>query len=139
MKALIAALVLATDLSEDPHLWHRTTAVEEPDSIPHQYVTHTPDAGADSPVIVYPCPDAPLVQKVDGGYVVSDARAARLTCQLAACEEHRDRLLKQKDAPDPLEQLETLPPSWQTWTMGIVLAAAGGAVFGIWLGLKVRD
>ena len=32
------------------------------------------------------CPDAPLAERVDGGWLVSDARDARLACQKAKCE-----------------------------------------------------
>lgn len=41
----------------------------------------------------YQCPDAPLAERIDGGWVVSDARDERLHCLQAACERHRDELL----------------------------------------------
>ena len=97
-------------------------------------------ATLDSPA-VYTCPEAEPSIKIDGGYIISDARAERLTCQLTACETHVDLLLREHVAAieEPVEPIAELPPSWQTWTMGIVISAAIGAVFGIWIGLKLED
>lgn len=33
------------------------------------------------------CPDAPLAERVDGGWLVSDARDRRISCQRATCEQ----------------------------------------------------
>ena len=97
-------------------------------------------ATLDSPT-VYTCPEAEPSVKIDGGYIISDARAERLTCQLTACEMHVDSLLREQAAAfeEPVEPIADLPPSWQAWTMGIVISAVVGAVFGIWIGLKLED
>ena len=93
-------------------------------------------ATLDSPM-VYACPEAEPSVKIDGGYIISDARAERLTCQLAACETHVDLLLRERVAA--AEPVAELPPSWQTWLTGIIIATAVGGVFGIWIGLKLED
>lgn len=103
-------------------------------------VSTAPPAPADAGyvTIVYPCPEAPPLQRLDGGYLMSDSRAARLACQLAACQEHRDVLRREIDDANPPLPPE-LPPSWQTWTMGLAIAVFSGAVFGVWIGLRIRD
>ena len=97
-------------------------------------------ATLDSPT-TYTCSEAEPSVKIDGGYIISDARAERLTCQLTACETHVDLLLREQAMTDAesVEPIAELPPSWQTWTMGIVISAVVGAVFGIWIGLKLED
>ena len=95
-------------------------------------------ATLDSPT-VYTCPEAEPSVKIDGGYIISDARAERLTCQLTACETHVDLLLQQQTAFEEPVEMPDLPPSWQTWTLGLALSAIAGVVFGIWIGLKLNE
>lgn len=47
----------------------------------------------------YLCPDAPLAEKVDGGWFVSDEREKRVSCLMAACAADRDELEAQVAAP----------------------------------------
>ena len=90
--------------------------------------------------MVYTCPEAEPSIKIDGGYIISDARAERLTCQLIACETHVDLLMReQAAAEEPIEPVADLPPSWQTWLTGIIISTVAGTVFGIWIGLKLED
>lgn len=53
--------------------------------------------GADGGTVIYDCPDAPRAEQVDGGWFLTNARERRITCEIAACEAHRDALMK----PEP--------------------------------------
>lgn len=89
----------------------------------------TPDAGSwvDDPIYAE-CPAAPQPQQLgDGSYLLSPLRAARNSCLIGACEDHRERLLKG-------------PPAigWFTWAVA-ALAAALAIVGGFYLGFEFRS
>jgi hypothetical protein len=80
----------------------------------------TLDGGVDAPVL-YDCPGSEEVaQKVDGGWFLTNSRADRVKCRLAALEKHRDELMRQND------ELRAQPAaaSWQTWAVVVVVTAA---------------
>lgn len=86
----------------------------------------TIDGGTDAPVI-YDCPQSeerPV--QMDGGWFLTTGRAERLKCLLTATQKHRDILAKQND------ELRTQgpSPSWQSWALVVVVAAATGFTIG---------
>lgn len=56
-----------------------------------------PDAGLE----YSHCPEAPVMSMVDGGYVLTDARASRLACIIATCESERTALRKEPEILSP--------------------------------------
>ena len=51
---------------------------------------------------LYQCPDAPVLERVDGGWFATDARIRRINCQLATCEDYASGL------PEPQPTVSTL-------------------------------
>ena len=77
--------------------------------------------------IDYKCPAAPPLKAVDGGYFLSEERAQRLNCHLAACESHRDGCLTELENNKP-------PKSW----LLIVVVILTGGVAGFLVGKAIR-
>lgn len=54
---------------------------------------HAADGGLEA--VWATCPDAPLAEGVDGGWFLSEARARRVECRLAACRTYAEGLEEQ--------------------------------------------
>lgn len=84
-----------------------------------------PDDGGTSLALLYAeCPsDAPLAEPVDGGFFVTEARARRQVCLLAACESYATPKLQESQSSAP-----QLPTVLLLTGAGLSLLLAGVAI-----------
>lgn len=103
-----------------------------------------PDAGTpistQLPLIYAVCPDAPLLEPVDGGYFMATQRAERLRCMQKGCEAYANRLEQRLNANDEASPLNPAPADASLQTAQLVtIGAVIVFVLGVGTGYVLRE